>query len=155
MKRFAALLALFLVGASPLFAQAKPNFSGHWTMILDSTKATGMAGLPPAEATIVQDAKTLTVTRMTQMGEVKLVYNLDGSDSKNTVQMGPGPVDLVSKAKWDGNKLLINTTINMGGNAVETSSAYSLDANGNMVIEQTAPGMGGQPMTVRTTFKKS
>lgn len=154
MKRMLALLAL-VVGTSPLFAQAKPNFSGHWTVIPDTTK-TGMMGMTSTDATIAQDEKTMTVTRMTQMGEVKVVYNLDGSDSKNTVQMGPSAVDLVSKAKWDGNKLTINTTINAGGNAVETSSVYSLDANGNLVVEQTLPSMGGGPgMVVKTSYKKS
>jgi hypothetical protein len=156
MKRVATLLALLALGASSLAAQAKPNFSGHWVVIPDSTKpANGMGGMATTEAVIAQDEKTLAVTRATAMGEVKVVYNLDGSDSKNTIQMGPNSADLLSHAKWEGNKLTINTTINMGGQTVNTSSTYSLDSNGNLVVEQTSPGMGGGAITLRTVFKKT
>ena len=42
------------------------------------------------EMTITQDSKTLTITRTTRGGESKHVYNLDGSESRNTIAGGRG-----------------------------------------------------------------
>ena len=36
----------------------------------------------------------------------KLVYRLDGSESRNTVNIGRGPQEQVSRAKWDGERLI-------------------------------------------------
>ncbi len=63
----------------------------------------------------------LTITRMQgdQAVTVTVIYNLDGSETKNTVQGRGGPQEQVSKATWDGNKLVIVQTQNFGGNTVE------------------------------------
>src|ERR1043165_9347927 len=123
MRRPAALFSTVALALSmvAVFAQAKPNFAGKWTLVADPNAAPaggrgGFGGLGPM-ATIVQDDKTFTVTRSVQGTDVKAVYNLDGSDSKNTMNMGGNAIDQVSKAKWDGNKLVITTTVNFGGNA--------------------------------------
>ena len=112
---FMGAIAL-VMGATTASAQGK-NFAGTWTVVADPAAAApapgrgGGRGLGQG-ATIAQDAKTLTVTRTTQNGEVKTVYNLDGSDSKNTLTMGGNSVEQVSKAKWEGDKLIITTTMN-------------------------------------------
>jgi hypothetical protein len=85
------------------------------------------------------------------------VYKLDGSDSKNTLNMGGNSIDMVSKTKWDAGKLLVNTAMNFDGNAVETSMVISLDPSGNLVVESTRPDFqgGGAPITTKMTYKKS
>src|SRR4029077_619121 len=105
MKRTSLLFAAaLLLAGTNLFAQAA-NLAGHWVMVVDPNappptgRGGGRGGLGP-DATIVQDTKTLTVTRTTQAGEVKTVYNLDGSDSKNTATMGGNAVEQVSHTKW-------------------------------------------------------
>ena len=166
MRRAAVLAgtAALVLSTVAVFAQAKPNFAGKWTMIADPAapaagggRGGGFGGGLGASATIAQDEKTLTVTREVQGADVKAVYNLDGSDSKNTMTIGGNAMDQVSKAKWDGNKLVITTTINFGGNAAELSTTYSLDATGNLVVETTRPDFqgGGAPVTVKVTYKKS
>ena len=117
-RNFLMAGALALVLAVPAAnAQDKPNFSGSWTLVPDPNAPTGGrgggGGLGQA-ATITQDAKTLTVTRTTQQGEVKTVYNLDGSESKNMMSMRGGQVEQVSKATWKGKELLITTNFTMG-----------------------------------------
>ena len=139
-------------------AQAKPNFAAKWTMVVDPNAppagGRGMRGLGQ-EATITQDAGTLTIVRTGPNGEVKTVYNLDGSDSKNTMTFGGNSVDQISKAKWDGDKLVITTTSNFNGNAFETTMAFSLDASGNLVVDSTSPPRGGgAPTTTHMTYKK-
>jgi len=102
--------------------------------------------------TIVQDAKTMTITRTQGQNEVKTVYNLDGSDSKNSV-MGRGgdATDVISKAVWVGATLKVTTP---GANG-ETVAVYSLDG-GNLVIATTRPGRGGgDPTTQSVKYKKN
>jgi hypothetical protein len=158
--RVLALTATALL-ATALPAQQKPNFAGQWTLIADPNAPTpgrgrgGMFGGLGQAATITQDEKTLTIIRNTQMGEVKYVYNLDGSESKNTVTMGGNPVELVSHAKWEGDKLVITTTTQMGGNPAEIRMVLSIDSEGNLVVENTAPGRGGGgPVTTTAKYKK-
>ena len=160
MKRTSVLFAAaLLLAGTNLFAQAA-NLAGHWVMVVDPNappptgRGGGRGGLG-ADATIAQDTKTLTVTRTTQAGEVKTVYNLDGSDSKNTMTMGGNPVEQVSQAKWVGSKLVIHTSMTFNGNARESTMSLSLDQAGNLVVESTNPGRnGGPPVTTTTTYKK-
>lgn len=154
--------ALSLVfAASVAQAQDKPNFAGSWTQVVDPNAAGGGGGgggrggaLLGQAATVTQDAKTLTITRTTQNGEVKLVYNLDGSESKNMMMGRGGQTEQVSKAVWDGNKLVITTTMTMGENTMTRTQTLTLDASGQLVVTSTGPGRGGEVMTNTQTYKK-
>lgn len=158
-KNALALGALALaVAAAPAVAQDKPNFAGSWTLVVDPNAAApggrgGMGGLGQG-ATISQDDKSLTITRTTQNGEVKMIYNLDGSESKNMVQGRGGQMEQVSTAKWDGAKLVITTNLQMGGNAVTRTQTLSLDGSGQLVVVVSGPGRGGEVMTTTQTYKK-
>ena len=155
-----ATAALVFITAA-LSAQTPPNFAGKWTLVVDPNAAPagggrGMGGIGQS-ATIVQDATTLTITRTTQVGEFTSTYKLDGSESKNTMNMGGNAVDLLSKAKWEGSKLTVATTMNLNGNAVETSMVMALDSNGDLLVETTRPDFqgGGAPITTKAIYKKS
>jgi Spy/CpxP family protein refolding chaperone len=158
-KAFIAGALALAIAAAPAMAQ-QPNFSGAWTLVPDPNAAGGGGGgrgggggLGQA-ATLTQDAKTLTVTRTTQNGEVKMVYNLDGSESKNMVMGRGGQTEQVSKAVWDGAKLVITTSFTMGENAVTRTQTMSLDASGQLVVTVAGPGRGGEMMTTTQTYKK-
>jgi hypothetical protein len=143
-------------------AQTTPNFAGKWTLVPDATapqaggRGGGMFGGLGTDPVIAHDAKTLTITRTTQAGEIKSVYNLDGSDSKNTMTFGENSIDLVSKAKWADGKLAITTTSNFNGNTFETTMTLSLDG-GSLIVESTRPDFQGgrSPVTTKLTYKKS
>ncbi|MEP6916954.1 MAG: hypothetical protein ABJC89_14975 [Acidobacteriota bacterium] len=145
--------AIFAV-AAVAFAQAKPDFSGTWTIDAD---ASGMAappagGAPPAGApggggggggrggggpmTVKQTATELTVERAGRNGgaPVATVYKLDGTPS--TVQMGQNEGSATTK--WDGSKLVITTKA--GDN--ETVQTWSV-AGTALTIESTG-GRGPQ-----------
>jgi hypothetical protein len=139
------------------------SFAGSWTMVPDPNAAGGGGGgggrggggmLLGQAATVTQDDKMLTITRTTQNGEVKMVYNLDGSDSKNMVAGRGGQTEQVSKAKWDGGKLMISTTLVMGENTVTRTQTLALDGSGQLVVTSTGPGRGGEVMTTTQTYKK-
>jgi hypothetical protein len=104
-----------MVLVAGLSAQAAPDLSGKWTQVPDPNAAAAAPGgggggrggrgggggqFCGQECTIAQDATTLTVTRTTPNGEVKAVYKLDGSESKNMqaggAWSGPTGVSLVS-----------------------------------------------------------
>ena len=162
MRKAAALMgaAALIFGATNVSAQSK-SFAGTWTAVADSAAPApapgrgGGRGLGQA-ATIVQDDKTLTITRTTQNGEMKSVYNLDGSESKNTLTMGGNAVEQTSKTKWEGDKLVITTTMNVGGTPSESTMALSLDQAGQLIVEATGNGRGGgPPTTTKMTYKKS
>ncbi len=167
----AVAMAVVVSLAAGVHAQAKPDFSGKWTMDPASAPAPpagggggggrgggrgGGAGFGQ-EFTVVQNAKTLTITRMQGDNTVTAIYNLDGSESKNSVpgRQGGAPTEQVSKAAWDGSKLVVTTSLDAGGTTVEQKRVLSLEG-GNLVIEQTNPGRGGgEPTTAKVTYKKS
>ena len=161
MRRVAGWMAMtmFVVAAGlGIAAQATPNFAGKWTLVPgpNAPQGGGMGAGLGAEATIAQDAKTLTITRTGPAGEIKSVYNLDGSDSKNTISFGDAGFDLISKVKWEGAKMSVTTTAEFDGNKFETSMSLSLDAAGALVVESTRPDFqgGGAPVTSKMTYKK-
>jgi hypothetical protein len=161
MRRTSLLItaAALVVCIAALAAQAKPNFAGKWTMVAAPTApgpGGGFGGLGQ-EFTAAQDDKALTITRSVQGTEIKSVYNLDGSDSKNTLNFQGTAFEQVSKVKWDGGKLGITTRADFNGNAFETSLSLSLDASGILTVESTRPDFqgGGGPITTKATYKKA
>ena len=100
----------------------------------------------------VQKGNTLTITRMQGDATVTTVYNLDGSESKNMVagRGGGEPTAQVSKAVWDGAKLVVTTTAPNG----EQKRVFAIEG-GNLTIETTQPGRDGGPGTpTKLTYKK-
>ncbi len=66
------------------------------------------------------------------MGVNKVVttYKLDGSESKNTMTgRGGNPMQSTSVAKWDGQKLVINTKQAMGDQTVDTTETWTVAGN--------------------------
>ena len=167
-----AAAAFALSTATAALAQGKPDFSGKWT--LDAASAPAAPAAAPAgggggggrgggrggggglgqEFTAKQDANTLTITRQQGGNEVTATYKLDGSESKNTTQGRGGPQESTSKAMWEGNKLVITTTQDFGGNSVERKMTLSMEG-GKLAVEQTAPGRGGgEPTTTKVMYNK-
>lgn len=156
-------LAVAFAGSSAL-AQAKPNFSGKWTIIPDTAQVQQqgispgggeMGGLTGA-ATIEQNDKTMTITRVTpNLGEMKSVFNLDGTETYSSVTLQGQAIPLTMKTRWEGNKLITSTWANIG-QSIEIILNFTLDANGNLVTEHILPAMGNgmNGATLITKYKK-
>jgi len=151
-----ALTLVFSLVLSMAASAQSPNFAGKWTLVPDPAAQGGFGGLGES-AIIKQDATTLTLTRTTQMGELTSVYKLDGSESKNTLSFQGNSIDQISKVKWDGGTLHVDTSMNFDGNQVSVTMAMSLDAAGNLVVVSTRPDFqgGGAPVTTKTSYKKA
>lgn len=152
--RLTTTIAIVLLSALAS-AQSAPNFAGKWTLV-PAPGVTGAGGLGQ-EATITQDATSITIKRTTQMGEFTTIYKLDGSESKNTLTFQGNTIDQVSKTKWDGGTLKVDTTMSFDGNPVQVSMSMTLDPSGTLLVESTRPDFqgGGAPVTTKSTYKKS
>jgi hypothetical protein len=150
-----AIGALVAVPALSL-AQAKPDFSGSWTLNQDKSdpaparggggRGGGRGGGVASQMTIKQTPAQLSIERTMAQGAQTAAYKLDGTESTNTIGAG----EAKSKAMWDGSKLVITTSQTLPGRGggdpinVEVKEVYSL-AGGALTIErtQTTP-MGSQ-----------
>jgi hypothetical protein len=166
-----------VVLAASLAAQDRPDFSGRWVLAPDPPPpATQRGGRTPSgslgtgwggDITVRQDATTLTIeyaqfTRYDMQPPTKFVYLLNGSESRNTINMGRGPQEQLSTTAWDGNKLVITTTHRFKASpdgetmTSETRHVLSLESAASLVVETTRSAvMGGQPSTTRTVYRKN
>ena len=158
MKRVSAVLgtAAVMLWAAGVLAQAKPDFSGTWT--LDAEKTTAAGGAAPAGRgggggmTIKQDATSFTRTAGRE-GAQPVVYKLDGSETQ--VPMGRGGAMATAKAAWEGNTIVISTTQDMQGTMVTRKAVYSMEGDWLVVATTAPPRGGGDPTTTKQYYKKS
>jgi hypothetical protein len=161
-------------------AQTLPDFTGKWVVAPPASPAgTSMGSAPPtlsaqgtmgsgwgSEITLTQDATYLTVeytyfhAREIQP-PFRFKYLLDGSTSRNTVNLGRGPQEQISKATIEGSSLVITTTHNftnpLTGQAStsETRQVLTAESPTSLVIETTRSAvMGGKSSTTKTTYNK-
>ena len=158
MRRVHPVISAAVVGilfSAAAYAQT-PNFSGKWTLVPDPA-AQGPGGGLGQSAVIKQDASEMTINRTTQMGEITTVYKLDGSESKNTINIQGNAIEQLSKTKWEGGTLHVSTSMNFDGNPVNVTMAMSLDPSGNLTVVSTRPDFqgGGSPVTTKATYKKA
>jgi hypothetical protein len=124
MKKLVALLvALAVILPAAARAQAKPDFSGTWKFAASMPpNYPGSAGWGVPSPTVVlrQTASDITVESGQFGGQMKVVYKLDGSENiweaPSATQSGStAVVKWRTKARWDGNKLILftwNTALN-------------------------------------------
>ncbi len=123
-------------------AQTKPDFSGTWTM--DAAKSDpapqgrGGGGGGGGTLTIKQSATELSITSEGRQGPQTLTYKLDGSPSTNQMMGRGGPTEAKSTAKWDGPKLVIETTRDFQGMSRTTKDTRSLSADGKEMTVESA-----------------
>ena len=186
---FSVAAAIVAGCAAVAMAQAKPDFSGRWTTDPDPAApppaaTTGRAGAPPAAGgqrggrsgdmgsgwgstiAITQDGARLTVeyaffSRGDMQPPLKFVYNLDGSETKNSVMMGRGIQGQTSKTAWEGDRLAITTVHTFPDPAgdkptmVEVKQVLSLESPTSLVVETTrTTPLGGPAKTTRTVYRK-
>ena len=146
--RIGIIAAAIFAVASVAFAQAKPDFSGTWTV--DAEAAGGAMAAPGGGGggrgmggpmTVKQTASELSIERQGRNGATTTTYKLDGTPS--TIQMGQN--EGTATAKWDGAKLVITTK----AGEMEQTQTWSL-ANGALTIERT----GGRGPS-KQVYKKS
>jgi hypothetical protein len=132
------------------------DFNGTWLFDQDATIASARAGkMQPGPIfgdgfNAVQTDTTLTLHITAGTLNVTATYALDGSESRNvSPPSAPGapPINIVSTAKWDGNRLNVTSMSQSPGpnGPIDVKSVRTmwLDAQGRLVIERT-----GTPTTI-------
>jgi hypothetical protein len=147
-----------LVGAAVLavatlaWAQAKPDFSGTWTLDPATAGTTGGGGRGMgggmAKMTVKQTADTLSIESEGRGGNmITRTYKLDGSESE--IQMGR--MTAKATAKMEGDKLIISMSRTaQDGTPVTTTETWSL-SDGTLTIE----GTGGRGGPSKRVYKKA
>lgn len=147
-----------VIATASVFAQ-KASFAGKWVMVPPADAAAGGArgggrgggrGGFGQEFTIEQTDKTITIIRMMGDQQSKQTYTI-GGDTKETMpgRGGEAGTEVVTKTAWEGNDLVMTTTLANG----ERKRVLSIK-DGNLVITTTAPGREGGPQTTTVTYKK-
>lgn len=155
MRKFLTLLLVAATAtAAPLGAQTHPDFTGTWVM----DAKTAPAGLTSMTMTVKQDAKTINVETDvgTAMGAQKItnVFNLDGSDSKNSMSGPGGTVETVSTVSWDGPIMVVATKASMQGQEITQNEKWALGGDGKTLTLDRVVGFGGQNMSIKLAFNK-
>lgn len=98
--------------------------------------------------TITQAARTLVIVQTTPQGEIRSTYNLDGSPSRNALNLPGGRTEVISTARWEDNALVIVTPNPMDDGASRTFMTLSLNAGGDLFVETVRVGAAGaaEPM---------
>jgi hypothetical protein len=160
MQRTLALTAVLAVAFAVNGYAQKKDFSGAWVVDQVATAAAAAAlpappagsggggrGLGQGPMTIKQTADSITLTRQGQDGSVTATYKLDGAEQE--LELGAAGI-VKAKAKWDGSKIVIETTHSRDGAPVTTWLTLQLDDNGMLLAEQKNPNA-----TFRRVYKKT
>jgi len=155
MRRLLTLVALAATAiVSPLAAQAHPDFSGTWVM----DAKTAPQGINSLSMVVKQDAKTVNVVTdvNTAMGAQKVtnVFNLDGSDSKNSMSGPGGTVETVSTVGWEGPAMIVATKASVQGQEISQNEKWSLAPDGKTLALERVVAFGGQNMSIKLAFNK-
>jgi hypothetical protein len=159
-------LVAVCAAAQPAPAGARPDFSGTW--VFDQAKSAQpgpdgqvmLAAMLGDEFTARQDAASLVFAIKSGNLRVEAAYKLDGSESHN---MSPGAygqpvVDVISRASWDGNKLVIvssSVSVIEGRNVtIQTRRVLWIDPAGILVMERTGTPASEVPPS-RSVYRKS
>jgi hypothetical protein len=168
-------------------AQQKPDFSGAWTQI-SATLGTGAderSTQPPPTPdigsgwgqtiTLKQAEDTLTVEYLFfRPGDLqppmKHSFALDGSETRDTVMMGRGIQERISRSTWQADTLVIRSLYEIDeadlgqveGSEVTRrlwlqppTSLWDVESPPSLVIETTRGGvLGGRSTTIRTVYRK-
>jgi hypothetical protein len=164
----ASALALLVVTAS---AQPRPDFSGRWIAAPEAPPA-GAKPAPPGfgsglgdDITIAQTASSLRIERA-QFSQYDIqptmafVFALDGSESRNSINMGRGPQETATRAAWQDNALTLTTIYRVqdaSGKPMtsEVRQVFTLEGPDTLVVHATRSGPpGGQAATSRQAYKK-
>lgn len=130
-KSFTLCLAAVALALAPLPAAARPNLTGNWKMVPARSDFGAMPAPTSYEQKIEHNDPDLKVTvaqkgaRGDQTNEFN--YNTKGKETSNTMRGSA----LKSKAKWQGDVLMIDSKLDIQGNVVSIADSYELAPDGN------------------------
>jgi hypothetical protein len=148
MRRSVLIAACVAFASVVAFAQAKPNFSGTWVTV-------SPADVAGQEQEVRHTPTMLSTGHASEGGGHHATYKLDGSESRNELTTHGEQIVTISKAVWEGNKLIVtNATSYPGSPKTESKSVWSIDPEGRLVIEHTRTVTGQPPFNITLVHKR-
>jgi hypothetical protein len=154
-KPRSAIGVLFLLSTVTIAAAQPPDFSGTWVPVDSATTAPPLppsvpGGPPPPpppprtlSLSISQSASQLTLDRRMEVdgretGD-RVLYRFDGTETVHTI----GVLTFRTKAGWEGETLVLSSSVAHEGNAIgDLRETYRL-VDGNLVVESTRKSPAG------------
>ena len=160
MRKVSSALLLTLLAVAPTVAgaqaAARPDYTG--TYVLDPALSEGQMVPQKMTLKIAQAPADLTVERTItgEMGETKsqVKYALDGSTSKNTINMGPNPVEVSTVVTWEGDSPVLTSSMQAGGGDAQIVEKWSLADDGKKLTVDRKINAGGQEFTNKLVLVK-
>lgn len=154
--------------ASAADGTAHPDLSGTWTLAPAPKATPGRGDLGSgwgSPLTVAQDADGLSLQYVffapgDLQGPLRFAYAFDGHETVAVVRMGHGAQALRSRARWEGERLVVVTTfpledpVTHAALTVDVTRTLSLETPTTLLVETTRAGvLGGRPTatTVRYT----
>jgi hypothetical protein len=171
--RWGLIAAVFTSGGQ-LGAQKRPELFGTW-IVADSGATPSVAAVGDAAfrmgnmgsgwgspLTLAQHGDSLIVqyelfSSYDLQPPIRFAYPLDGSETRNRVNIGHTEVVQRGRITWQGNTLVITTLhpLPEGAGTDEVRQAITLASPTSLVVETTRAGvMGGPSTTTRTTYAR-
>jgi hypothetical protein len=159
MRKVSSALLLTLLAVAPAVVRAQaahPDYSG--TYVLDPAQSEGQMVPQKMSLKITQTAAGLTVDRTmtSQMGETtsQMKYALDGSASKNTLNMGGNSVDVSTVVTWEGATPVLTSAMKFGENDAQSVEKWSLTDGGKKLSIDRKVNAAGQEFANKLVLVK-
>ena len=159
MRKLSSAVLLTLLAIAPAVARAQaahPDYSG--TYVLDPAQSDGQMVPQKMTLKIAQTPAGLTVdrTQTNQMGEStsQMKYALDGSASKNTLNMGGNSVDVSTVVTWEGASPVLTSAMKFGDNDAQSIEKWALTDDGKKLRIERKVTAGGQEFANKLVLVK-
>ena len=157
----ATILSVLLIAPGAL-AQGQPNFSGIW-MHDEGPPYPGVPSDPDLEAE-VQVVHTPTSiafgvrvqSKSKPAQRTQLIASTIWTDGRQMKVTAPDGTETTSSGSWQADKFVVKAVARKGGQVVRTTtSTWSLDSTGRLVIEQSVQALNqAQPVTIRIVHRR-
>jgi len=143
----ATLLALLAVAVpTKTTAQSVPNLSGTWVLQVEKSDFGALPALTSRTDVFAHQEPQLTITRKIQSAGSEttstLVYAVDGKPYKNMA----GGSELTSTLKWEGQTLVMVTTVSNPQGEATITDRYTLAADGTTLTQVRMVVVQGQEL---------
>jgi hypothetical protein len=147
-KALSTAAVILLLTVSALAQNAKPNFSGTWT--LDVAKSDFGPAPPPDSVVMTIDHKEPSLKSTTvqkgQQGDAtnEATITTDGKENVNKLSAAGMEQDVKSTSKWNGKKLTTERMLAIQGMSIGMNDAWDLSADGKVltVVRQISTPQG-------------
>jgi len=164
---FTAPIFLLVLLPSPVVAQARPDFSGAWTLPADAPlapngKPAPAPGFGPS-INILHEGNVITVSRVLGGTTVHVRHPLDGTETRSRTpgRLCHGDAQSVWSAAWEQDAIVTTFVgaIPAGATATTPSgvtTTFRLQSPDSLAVELTRRSAGAaQPRTVTTLYRKT